>query len=115
MFSNELISRNEGSRKPIPAQAQSTGAPAWTQSPLEHHNLSPDFAPETTFLRIPQDLEHFIHTRLAATSLILHLPSNFDPELYHLLVSQGNIKKFYEQLVLAVLIVLQYKNMHANE
>ncbi|KAG1787871.1 uncharacterized protein HD556DRAFT_1448374 [Suillus plorans] len=41
------FARESGSRKPISARAQSTGAPGWSPSPLEHHNLNSDFTAET--------------------------------------------------------------------
>jgi hypothetical protein len=78
---NLYFARESGSRKPIPARAQSTGTTGWSQSPLEHHNLNPDFTTEvshapslskTAFLRIPVDLERFICARLATVSFILH-------------------------------------------
>lgn len=52
---NLYFARESGSRKPIPARAQSTGVPGWSQSPLEHHNLNPDFTVETWNVSSAQD------------------------------------------------------------
>ncbi|OAX44883.1 hypothetical protein K503DRAFT_11040 [Rhizopogon vinicolor AM-OR11-026] len=52
--SNSLyFARESVSRKPTPARAQSTGALAWSQSPREHRNLTPDS--ETWNISSPQD------------------------------------------------------------
>ncbi|KAG1826240.1 uncharacterized protein BJ212DRAFT_1475570 [Suillus subaureus] len=52
---NLYFARESGSRKPISARAQSTGAPGWSQIPLEHHNLNPDFTVETWNVPSAQD------------------------------------------------------------
>lgn len=72
------FARESGSTKPIPARAQSTGVPGWTQSPREHQNLNTDSTAETWNVSStqgsPPSLSPYVH-RPASIQKPLAMPA----------------------------------------